>query len=609
MKQTDILNEIKMRLDIIDVISEYVNLKRSGANYKGLCPFHPEKTPSFTVSPSKQFYYCFGCGEGGDVISFIRKIENLTFQETLERLARKAGIEYRPQLIKVYSKHSLVLSILKEAMEFYKENLKKQRSALEYLILKRGISEESIERFSLGYAPKAWDSLMLYLKARGFNEAMMKEAGVLSYSEKGSYDLFRDRIIFPIRNLQGEVIGFGGRVMDDTLPKYINSPETILFKKGENLYGLFEAKEGIKREGYAIITEGYMDVIMCHQKGFTNVIAPLGTALTEKQIMVLRRLTDKIILLYDGDSAGISAAKRAIPLLLEQSIKPLIVLLPEGDDPDTFLRRESLPPEALHSPQAELRSLLERPLGLIEFYKRVSGNLKDINLLRELTGIISRIEDPLLKGEYIRDLSEETGFKEEFLIEEIKRIKKKGVTPSKVKGGTESLRQEKGRKIRHPEELLIAVILQYPEKRELVFENLNPDDIVDPVLKRLYAILVEKWNEAKSVEDPSRADSLMHEIVNHLLQEDSQDDTFLIGGERDNSGEGAVHPDLKNIVADLSFNIHFDEEGLERVIKDCLKKIKIRTIDRLINEARSRNDLILINSLVKEKAKIQFMVK
>jgi len=571
MKHADILNEIKMRLDIIDVISEYVNLKRAGANFKGLCPFHQEKTPSFTVSPSKQFYYCFGCGESGDIVTFVKKIENLSFHEAIERLAKKAGIEYRYGDTGNRSRQSFMLSILKEAEVFFRDNLQKDKDAMDYLKLKRGLTEESINKFALGFAPKAWDSLMDYLKTRGFTETNMKEVGLISYSEKGSYDLFRNRIIFPIHNLQGEVIGFGGRVMDDTLPKYINSPETALFKKGENLYGLFQAREDIKREGYAIITEGYLDVIMCHQNGFTNVIAPLGTALTERQVVILKRLTERILLLYDGDSAGITAAKRAIPILLGQSIRPLIVLIPDGEDPDSFLRKGS---------RAQLSDLLQEPLDLIEFYKKVYGDISRIDILRELTGIISGIEDPLMRGEYIKALSEKADLKEDFLIEEIKRLRNRQAS-DRGKNKADSSNVPGKNKITVPEELLLAVLLQYPEKGGIIIESLKPDDIEEPELRRLYAFIVNNYQV-----DPSsfKDGSFIHRIINTSEEDD---------------------PSINGLIANLALNIQIDEEGVDRVISDCLKQIRIRSIDRLIKEARSRNDLLLLNSLIKEKTKIQ----
>ncbi len=585
MRQTDILNEIKLRLDIVDVISDYVNLKRAGSNFKGLCPFHSEKTPSFTVSPSKQFYYCFGCGEGGDIITFIRKIENLSFPETLERLARRAGIEYSPLQIKSdYNKQSIISSILSEAQEFYKENLNKNQEALDYLILKRQLSPDSIKIFSLGFAPRDWDSLFVYLKNKGFKEADIKEAGLISYSEKGSYDLFRGRIIFPIHNLQGNIIGFGGRVMDDGLPKYINSPETPLFKKGENLFGLFQAKDGIKKYGFAVITEGYLDVIMCHQYGFTNVIAPLGTALTEKQIMLLKKLTEKIILLYDGDNAGISAAKRSLPILLQHSIRPLIALLPEGEDPDSFLKKRGA---------SELKGILETPLGLVDFYMKITEKGDSVEMLREFTGLIACIEDPLIRAEYIKNLSHAAGLKEEFLIEEIRRLRatqagrsKTATSPSVASSGAKT----SVLKALSPETLLVAAILQFPERAELILKGLKPEDIEEEDLRKLYSLIVDLCAQNPSLlKDDGKI--LLQELINQLNRDMEETEEKVQG--------------LQHLIARLTFNTYLDEEGIDRLISDCLKQIRLRIMDRLIADARRRNDLILLNKLIKEKTMIQ----
>lgn len=596
MAQPDILTEIKMRLDIVDIISEYVSLKKAGSNFKGLCPFHSEKTPSFTVSPSKQFYYCFGCGESGDLITFLRKIENLTFHEALERLAKRAGIEYKPIKGKPeQNRLSVLLSLLREAADFYRKNLLETHEAMDYLLKERKLSPESIEGFYLGFAPKEWDSLLSHLKKKGYRDIDIKDAGLISYSEKGSYDLFRGRIIFPIFNLQGNITGFGGRVMDDSLPKYINSPETPLFKKGESLFGLYQAREGIKKYGFAVITEGYLDVIMCHQQGFKNVVAPLGTALTEKQILLLRRMTDRIMLLYDGDQAGISAAKRAISLLLESSIRPLIVLLPEGEDPDSFLKT---------NPPSSLQSLLESPLGLVEFYMRIADRQERLETLKELTGLIARIEDPIIRGEYIKNLSQKADFKEEFLIEEIKTIRSRGSKSPRAADKSGHKAQEDSLKLLSPEALLIAVILQYPERSGYILKSLKPEDIEDKTLKALYSIISDCVSKAPELlNEEHTSESLFEEIINHinLNLEDNR-----TSEEKTDPAESSVDPEvLRTVIARLTFNTHLDSEGLDRLISDCLRKIRLRTIERLIQDARSRNDLLSLNRLLKEKNRIQ----
>ncbi|MCX7794373.1 MAG: DNA primase [Thermodesulfovibrionales bacterium] len=596
MAPSDILTEIKMRLDIIDIISEYVNLKKAGSNFKGLCPFHSEKTPSFTVSPSKQFYYCFGCGESGDMITFLQKMENLTFQEAIERLANRAGIAYKPVKGKSeQNRMSLLLSLLNEAGEFYRKKLAETVEALDYLIKERKLLPESIENFSLGFAPKEWDSLLNYLKNKGYREIDIKDAGLLSYSEKGSYDLFRGRIIFPIFNIHGRITGFGGRVMDDSLPKYLNSPETPLFKKGESLFGLFQAREGIKKYGFALITEGYLDVIMCHQHGFTNAVAPLGTALTEKQVMLLRRMTDRIVLLYDGDSAGISAAKRAIPILLECSLKPLVSLLPEGEDPDSFLKT---------NPSSSLQKILESPLGLVEFYMKIAEKQERIETLKELTGLIARIDDPIIRGEYIKTLSQSADFKEEFLIEEIKRIRSQGGRPVKTLNKSESKGRQDTLKLSSPEALLLAVILKHPEKAGIILKTLSPEDIEEQTLRNLYSIIIDTVSKNPSLLKEAEEKILFENIIN-IINTSAEDKSFNTEARLNLSEENSEAEVLRSAIAQLTFSIHLDKEGLDKLISDCLKQIRLRTIDRLIQDARSKNDLLSLNRLLREKTIIQ----
>ena len=339
----EIVEEVRLRNDIVDVIGEYVTLKKRGSNYVGLCPFHNEKTPSFTVQRSSQLYYCFGCGKGGNVFTFLMEYENMTYPEAIRYLAERAGMTLPEQTYSEKEKQardrkSRMLEMNKEAAKFYYTNLRtpKGERALQYL-RDRGLSADTIRAFGLGYAGKYSDQLYRYLKEKGFDPAMMKEAGLVDISEKnGVSDRFWNRVMFPIMDLNSRVIGFGGRVMGDGHPKYLNSPQTYVFDKTRHLYGLFAAKKS--RKPFFLLCEGYMDVISLHQAGFTNAVASLGTALTTEHAKLLRRFVQQVYVTYDSDGAGTGAALRAIPMLRDAGITARVVRLAPYKDPDELIK-------------------------------------------------------------------------------------------------------------------------------------------------------------------------------------------------------------------------------------------------------------------------------
>ncbi|MEN6461664.1 MAG: DNA primase [Syntrophomonas sp.] len=337
-----VIRDIATRIDIIDIVAETVELKRKGNRYWGLCPFHPEKTASFSVSQDRQMFYCFGCHAGGNIFSFIMRREGLEFKEALELLARKAGV----QLAGSFEKKNIdnrkkVIEVNQAAAEFYQKLLTSEQGRMASTYLNnRGITAESVNTFKLGYAPDNWNSLQDYLLNKGFPIENVKSSGVIKRSEKHNnyYDIFRNRIIYPIVNYSGEIIGFGGRVLDDSLPKYLNSPETEIFSKRNNLYGLYHARDSIRHENEAILVEGYMDCIKLHQAGIKNVVASLGTSFTEEQARLLRRYAEKILILYDGDEAGQRETLRAIDIITKTGIKVDVLTLPAGKDPDEYLQ-------------------------------------------------------------------------------------------------------------------------------------------------------------------------------------------------------------------------------------------------------------------------------
>ncbi len=340
----DVVEEVRSRNDIVDIVSGYVKLQKKGSSYFGLCPFHHEKSPSFSVSPNKQMYYCFGCGAGGNVITFLMEYENYTFPEALKVLADRAGIELPKQEMSKEARAQAdlkmtLLEINKLAANYFHHQLKQPQGSAGYEYLsKRCLSDDTIRHFGLGYSNKTSDDLYRYLKGKGYSDGILKESGLFTISERGTWDKFWNRVMFPIMDTNNRVIGFGGRVMGDGEPKYLNSPETKLFDKSRNLYGLNFARS--TREKYFLICEGYMDVIAMHQAGFTNAVASLGTAFTTQHASLLKRYTGQVVLTYDSDDAGVKAALRAIPILKEAGISCKVLNMKPYKDPDEFIKNQ-----------------------------------------------------------------------------------------------------------------------------------------------------------------------------------------------------------------------------------------------------------------------------
>lgn len=387
----ELVEEVRMRNDIVDVISGYVKLQKKGSSYFGLCPFHNEKSPSFSVSREKQMYYCFGCGAGGNVFTFIMEYENYSFVEALKFLAERAGIdlpevEYSKEAKEKADLKLTILEINKLAAKYFYAQLKAEGGKTAYAYLKnRGLSEETIVAFGLGYANKYSDDLYRYLKMKGYGDELLLKAGLISADErKGAYDKFWNRVMFPIMDVNNRVIGFGGRVMGDAKPKYLNSPETIVFDKSRNLYGLNRARTS--RKPYFLICEGYMDVIALHQAGFTNAVASLGTALTVGHASLLKRYVNEGYLTYDSDEAGTRAALRAIPILKDAGITAKVIRMDPYKDPDEFIK--NLGAEAFEERISKARNgfmfgleMLEKefdmnsPEGKTEFHHEVARRL------------------------------------------------------------------------------------------------------------------------------------------------------------------------------------------------------------------------------------------
>ncbi|OGX18794.1 MAG: DNA primase, partial [Omnitrophica WOR_2 bacterium RBG_13_44_8b] len=428
----NILEDVLSRVDIVEVISGYMPLKRAGRNFKANCPFHHEKTPSFMVSPDRQIYHCFGCGESGNAFKFLMRHERMEFPEAVQMLARKAGVVL-PELNSTDTKTADLITQLhkiNEAAALFFENQLNTSSgqrAKDYL-LKRGITKETIKLFQLGFAPDNWDALINHLRAKNFSLGLLEKAGLIVAKDGGGYyDRFRNRIIFPILDIKSRPVGFGARVMDDSLPKYINSPETPVYVKGRNLYGLNLSKDSIRDSDEAIIVEGYLDFIMPYQHGLTNIVASQGTALTVEQARLLKRYTQSIVMVYDADNAGELAALRSLDIFVEEEMNVRVVSLPKGFDPDLYVRKQGID---------ALKEKVKQALGLFDYKLTILKsryNVKDIEdkakVAASLLSTINKIKNAVLKSEYVKRLSQELDIREDALWQEVKKIKEEKPYP------------------------------------------------------------------------------------------------------------------------------------------------------------------------------------
>ncbi len=405
----ELIEEIRIKNDIVNVISGYVRLQKKGSNYFGLCPFHNEKSPSFSVSPGKQMYYCFGCGAGGNVITFLMEYENATFQEAVKILADRAGInlpemEYNEEARKKESRRSRLLEINKEAARYYYYMLRDPRGRIGFQYLAgRQLSDETMKKFGLGYADGAASDLTAYLRSKGYGDDLLQESGLITFDEKrGVHDKFWNRVMFPIQDGNHRVIGFGGRVMGDGKPKYLNSPETMIFDKSRNLYGLNFARTS--RKGNIILCEGYMDVIAMHQAGFTQAAASLGTAFTTGQASLLKRYTEEVLLAYDSDGAGTNAAMRAIGILRESGIRGKVIDMRPYKDPDEFMK--NLGPEAFQERIDQAQNSFFFELSVLERDYQMDDPESKTAFHREIAKKLCSFEEEVERENYIESTAQ-----------------------------------------------------------------------------------------------------------------------------------------------------------------------------------------------------------
>lgn len=584
----DIVEEVRRRNDIVDVISSYVKLQKRGANYLGLCPFHNEKTPSFSVSGGKQMYYCFGCGKGGNVFTFLMEYENYTFGEALKTLAERGGVqlpeqEYDAEAKKRADLRTRLLEIYKEAATYYFYQLRheKGRIAMEYL-KKRELSDETIRDFGLGYSSKFSGELYRHLKSKGYEDDILRQSGLITFDEvKGAYDKFWNRVMFPIFDANNRVIAFGGRVMGDGTPKYLNSPETAIFDKSRNLYGLNRAKQ--TREKYMLVCEGYMDVISLHQAGFTNAVASLGTALTGLQANLLKRYTNEVILTYDSDGAGTKAALRAIPIMKEAGITTKVLNMKPYKDPDEFIKalgadafRERIR-QAQNSFYFEIEVMerdydMEDPEAKTRFFQAVAKRLlvfsDDLERNNYIEAVAARY---FISAEHLRGMVNRMGAGYVSVAPEQQEYQPER-TSRKKNTAEEGMKQS--------QRLFLTWLIQKPELFARVEGLVDEKDIVEPLYHQVAQMLFDEYRQTGQV-NPAK-------IINQFASKEEQAEVA-----------GIFHATLAEQDMEL--------RAQEKAFNETLKRIKKMSLEEATKRATESGDMKEFARIIQEQAKWQNM--
>ena len=573
----EILNEVRQSNDIVDVISQYVHLKRSGRNYFGLCPFHNEKSPSFSVSPDKQIFHCFGCGVGGNVITFVSQIEGLNFVETVQMLAERANI----QLPTLQNNGDTQREILKDKVykvneftaEYYHQNLYKPqaKTAQEY-VKKRQLTNETLKSFRIGFSGK-FDELYQELKKQGFQEQEILESGLVNKNERGQYiDRYRNRLMFPICDARGRVIAFGGRVLDDSKPKYINSPENVVYSKGRHLFGLNVAKKGDTKK--LLIVEGYMDVISLHQRGITNVVAPLGTALTEQQGWLLRKNSEQIILSFDSDDAGIKAKLRAIDILQKMGCDLRVIQLEGAKDPDEYIVKYG---------NMRFQNAVDKAFSVVEFKVKILKkelNLENTNdkikFLNEIAKLISKVDNTIEREVYIEKIAKEYDISKEAIYAEVNKLTYKNDKSEKVLEKAKPVithkkveTKEVSESIRRRENTIISILLTGDLSIfEIIKQNIKPEDFQDKINQEIAKKLYEEFE---------KGNSNINSIIDTLDQDHQNQITMIMAED-------------------------YEIEDLEKAIDDIIQAYKR---DKLNNRKLEILELLEKTSNIEEKKELE----
>lgn len=579
----ELIEEIRSRNDVVDVISSYVKLKKQGSTYFGLCPFHNEKSPSFSVTPGKQMYYCFGCGEGGNVYSFIMKYENYTFVEAVKMLADRAGVTLPEQdnseeERKKSDLRANLLEINKKAALYFHHQLKSQNgeTGLKYF-RERGLDDATIVRFGLGYANKKNNDLYQYLKNFGYSDELLKESGLFSFSEKGTYDKFWNRVMFPILDINNRVIGFGGRVMGEGEPKYLNSPETKIFEKSRNLYGMNFAR--ISKKNYLLICEGYMDVIALHRAGFTNAVAALGTAFTEQHALLIKRYVKEVVLTFDSDGAGKKAALRAIPILKKAGIAMKVLDMSPYKDPDEFIKNmgteeyQKRIDKADNSFIFEIRMMMSQydmnnPQSKSEFYNNVAVKLLEF-------------PDELERNVYIEAVSREFMIPQESLGKMVRKLalSYKGDASDVVKLNQESEDDIKKAKknledgVKRAQRMLLTWMTEDEKIYHKVKKYISEKDFIDPLYNTVAKMLFEQLEENNV--NPAK-------ILNKFMEEDE-------------------HRQAAEIF-NTSLREEMSEQEKEKALNEAVYKVKKNSLEYA---SKNTNDFGELQNILNEQKNLQ----
>ena len=573
----EILNEVRQSNDIVDVISQYVHLKRSGRNYFGLCPFHNEKSPSFSVSPDKQIFHCFGCGVGGNVITFVSQIEGLNFVETVQMLAERANI----QLPTLQNNGDTQKEILKDkvykvnefAAEYYHQNLYKPQAKMEQeYVKKRQLTNETLKSFRIGFSGK-FDELYQELKKQGFQEQEILESGLVNKNERGQYiDRYRNRLMFPICDARGRVIAFGGRVLDDSKPKYINSPENVVYSKGRHLFGLNVAKKGDTKK--ILIVEGYMDVISLHQRGITNVVASLGTALTEQQGWLLRKNSEQIILSFDSDEAGIKAKLRSIEILQNMGCDLRVLQLEGAKDPDEYILKYG---------NMRFQNAVDKAFSVVEFKVKILKkelNLENTNdkikFLNEIAKLISKVDNTIEREVYIEKIAKEYDISKEAIYAEVNKLTYKNDKSEKILEKPKPVIthkkvevQEVSPIIKRRENTIISILLSGDlSVFEIIKQNIKAEDFQDKINKEIAKKLYEEFE---------KGNSNINGIIDNLSQEQQNQITMIMAED-------------------------YEIEDLEKAIDDIIQAYKR---DKVNNRKLEILELLEQTSNIEEKKELE----
>lgn len=575
----EVVEEVRMKNDIVDVISGYVKLQKKGSNYFGLCPFHNEKSPSFSVSPSKQMYYCFGCGAGGNVITFVMEYENYSFMEALQMLADRAGValpkqEYSKEAKEAADLRTALLEINRMAANYYYFQLTNPQGEVGYRYLRdRQLADDTIRHFGLGFANKTSDDLYRYLRAKGYDDKILKETGLVTIEERGAHDKFWNRVMFPIMDVNNRVIGFGGRVMGAGEPKYLNSPETKLFDKSRNLYGLNYAR--LSREKYILICEGYMDVIAMHQAGFTNAVASLGTAFTTQHAALLKRYTDKVVLTYDSDGAGTKAALRAIPILRDVGMSIRVLNMQPHKDPDEFIK--NMGAEAFRERIEQARNSFLFEIDVLKRNYEMDDPEQKTEFYNQVAKKLCEFPEALERENYLEAVSREFFINYEDLKRLVNRMGARlGPVASREEeentAGKKKKDREDGRN--QSQRLLLTWLIENPFLFDKIEGIITPDDFIEDLYHQV----------AKMVFDGHAAGNLNPaEILNHFINDEEQYRVVA----------GLFNASLKESL---------DNEEQKKAFSETIMKVKKNSLDYASRNAAGIEEL---QRIIKEQAALK----